>query len=117
MMGGHTQVDVIARVCHEANRALCEATGDHSQPLWSDAPEWQRDSARDGVRYLMDHPHANHSATHENWRSFKEKDGWTWGPVKDAAKREHPCMVPFHELPPEQQLKDVVFSALVRAMT
>ena len=39
----------IARVCHEVNRAYCEALGDTSQPAWEDAPEWQRKSAMKGV--------------------------------------------------------------------
>ncbi len=38
----------IARVCHEVNKAYCEALGDNSQPTWEDAPEWQRSSARMG---------------------------------------------------------------------
>ncbi len=41
----------IARVCHEVNRALCEAFGDHSQPAWADAPEWQRQSTITGVAF------------------------------------------------------------------
>ena len=27
----------IARVCHEVNRAYCQAIGDNSQPTWEDA--------------------------------------------------------------------------------
>ena len=34
----------VARVCHQANKALCDAYGDMSQPDWDDAPEWQRGS-------------------------------------------------------------------------
>jgi hypothetical protein len=39
-------IDQVARVCHEANRAYCQTLGDNSQPAWDDAPEWQKDSAR-----------------------------------------------------------------------
>lgn len=34
--------DQIARVCHEVNRAYCQALGDNSQPTWEEAPQWQR---------------------------------------------------------------------------
>lgn len=36
-------LDKIARVCHEVNRAYCQALGDNSQPAWEDAPAWQRE--------------------------------------------------------------------------
>jgi len=39
--------------------------------------------------------------SHESWMKVKEIDGWKWGPVKDPEKKEHPCMVPFSELPKE----------------
>ena len=39
----------IAKVCHETNRAYCQATGDFSQPVWELAPEWQKQSVM-GIR-------------------------------------------------------------------
>ena len=105
----------IAKVCHEANRALCETQGDHSQPVWEDAPDWQIKSACDGVRFHRHNPVASASASHENWLKEKEADGWKYGPVKDPEKKEHPCFVPFEDLPPEQQIKDHLFKAIVGA--
>lgn len=35
---------------------------------------------------------------------------------KGANKKEHPCLVPYAELPPEQRQKDHVFVATVRTM-
>lgn len=107
---------VIARVCHEANRALCEAFGDHSQKPWGEAEQWQRDSAVRGVRFALDNPEAPPSAQHEAWLADKVADGWTYGPVKDAAAKYHPCCVPYEKLPPEQKAKDYVFKAVVRAL-
>lgn len=43
-------VDAIAKRAHEVNRAYCASIGDHSQPAWEDAPQWQKDSAIAGVR-------------------------------------------------------------------
>jgi hypothetical protein len=41
--------------------------------------------------------------------------GWVYGEVKDpdAKPPTHPCIVPFEELPPEQQFKDVLFKTIV----
>ena len=106
----------IARVCHEANRAYCAALGDHSQVAWEDAPEWQRESAVEGVKFIIENPRAGPDSSHRSWLEQKEADGWKYGPVKDPAKKEHPCFVPYEELPVEQKAKDYIFGAIVRAL-
>lgn len=107
----------IARVCHEINRAYCASQGDHTQPAWEDAPEWQRSSAIKGVAFTLDNPDAEPSDSHNSWLAEKEADGWKYGPVKDPDAKEHPCYVPYDQLPPEQKAKDYLFQAVVRALT
>lgn len=106
-------VEGIAKVCHEANRAYCAGIGDDSQTPWEDAPEWQRNSAIKGVEFNLANPDALASASHESWLAQKEADGWKYGPVKDADKKEHPCFVPYADLPEEQQIKDSLFKTIV----
>lgn len=106
----------IAKICHEVNRSYCQALGDNSQPAWEDAPDWMQTSAANGVDLHLDNPGAGPEATHESWMVEKEKNGWKYGPVKDAGKKEHPCMVPFCELPVEQQAKDFIFRSVVREL-
>lgn len=106
----------IARVCHEANRAFCAGLGDHSQPSWEDAPQWQVDSAKVGVEFNLANPDAPASASHDSWLAQKDAEGWKYGPVKDPEKKEHPCFVPYEELPQEQQAKDHLFKAIVAAL-
>lgn len=106
----------IARICHEANRGYCAALGDTSQLPWADAPQWQKDSAIKGVQFIFDNPDASPSASHESWLEEKRQTGWSYGPVKDADKREHPCFVPYDQLPVEQRAKDYIFGAVARAM-
>lgn len=106
----------IARTCHEANAAWCLAHGDHSQPKWDTAPDWQRQSAIDGVLFHLANPEAGPEASHENWLKLKLLQGWTYGPRKDEAAKVHPCIVPFHELPEMQQRKDMLFRAVVHAL-
>ena len=105
----------IARACHEVNRAYCQALGDTSQPAWEDAPEWQRASARLGVELHMSGDHGP-EASHESWMKQKLEEGWKYGPVKDPERKEHHCIVPFDQLPREQQAKDFLFRAVVHAM-
>lgn len=109
------QTEQIARICHEVNRAYCATLGDTSQVAWADAPQWQKDSAIAGVQAILDNPDTTPEQSHEVWLAQKRADGWTYGPVKDAVKKEHPCFVPYAELPLEQQGKDHLFGAVVRA--
>jgi hypothetical protein len=106
----------IARVCHEANREYCSTLGDDSQVEWHLAPVWQKNSAIQGVLYFFENPLANPIDMHKNWMREKEREGWIYGPVKDPEKREHPCMVEYHELPEEQRAKDRLFIGIVRAL-
>lgn len=106
----------IARIAHEMNRAYCAAIGDHSQVSWDECPDWQKSSAIDGVEHLLRHPNAGPEGSHMNWMIHKQKEGWTWGPCKDPEKKQHPCMVPYLNLPPEQRIKDTIFHTIVREL-
>lgn len=106
----------IAIVCHEANRAYCRIIGDDSQVSWNDAPQWQKDSAIKGVIFCLENPDAPASANHDSWLKEKELAGWKYGAIKDADKKEHPCFVPYDQLPVEQQRKDALFKAVVSAL-
>ena len=106
----------IAEIAHMTNRAYCATIGDSSQPLWDDASGWQRESALSGVYLLLGDSTLGPEATHESWMRDKLDAGWTYGPVKDADLKTHPCMVPFSRLPREQQAKDALFQAVVRAL-
>lgn len=106
----------IAAVCHEVNRAYCQSLGDYSQPAWDDAPEWQKASAIAGVQLHLGNPDAGPAASHESWMAQKLADGWKYGAYKDPENKLHPCIVPFDELPREQQAKDFIFRGVVHAI-
>jgi hypothetical protein len=110
------RVTWIARVCHEALKAYCESLADYTQVPWDDAPQWQKYSAICGVRFCLANPDAPASHNHDDWMRKKLEDGWVYGPVKDEAKKEHPCLVPHDQLSPEQRKKDELFKAIVAAL-
>lgn len=111
-------VRVIAEACHEANRVLQKAFGDPVSPRWEYADAHTQASVIDGV-----HAHLDATTTltpeesHQNWCAFKRSEGWTWGPVKDAAKKQHPLLVHYDDLPQHQKLKDHLFKAIVEALS
>ena len=114
MSAPESTIEACARAAHEANRAYCIAIGDNSQPSWEDAPDWQKSSARNGVTGVLN---GNGPAeSHASWLQEKADTGWKYGPVKDPAKKEHPCFVPYEQLPAAQKQKDAVYVAVVWAM-
>ncbi len=110
------KVEDIARVCHEVNRAYCQSQGDMSQAPWDDSPGWQQVSAMNGVMLHLNHPESGPQASHISWMKEKDEQGWVYGPVKDPEKKQHPCMVPFAELPVAQQAKDFIFREVVHQL-
>lgn len=110
------RVEQIARVTYEVNRAYCESQGDHSFGPWEKAPGWQLAANIQGVEFMIANPGASPADSHESWLAQKRVDGWKYGPLKDAKKKEHPCYVPYDQLPPAQKAKDYIFLAIVRAI-
>lgn len=108
----------IARVCHEANRALQTIQADPTNPVsvpWDELDDETVASAVQGVQHRLD-TGASPEEMHENWCTFKRDTGWVFGEVKDMDAKTHPCLVPYDELPPSQQVKDHLFSAIVDAL-
>jgi hypothetical protein len=105
----------IAELAHEANRSYCILIGDNSQKPWNEAPEWQKESAIDGVKFHIANPNAAPSQSHDNWLEHKRADGWKYGPIKNEKLKEHPCFCPYHSLPISQQIKDYIFRSVVHA--
>lgn len=115
-LGRKSKIRIIAMACHEANRVWCQGEGDLSQKPWTEAEQWQRDSAIKGVEFRLANPEAKHDAQHNAWMADKVNDGWVYGPVKDSVAKTHHCIVPFEELPVFQQKKDALFCAIVDAL-
>ncbi|WP_017379757.1 RyR domain-containing protein [Paenisporosarcina sp. TG-14] len=108
----NVEIIEIAKVCHNVNKAYCEAQNDFSQTSWEDAPAWQKDSAMNGVEY-----HLNNDVTpemsHENWLKQKLEEGWVYGKAKDAELKTHPCIMRYEQLPKFQRTKDALFKSVV----
>ena len=35
---------------------------------------------------------------HETWATGRIAEGWQYGKVRNEKRKEHPCLVPYHEL-------------------
>lgn len=43
---------------------------------------------------------------HDTWAKGRIDEGWTYGPVRDDARKHHPCLVPYGELPESEKEYD-----------
>ncbi|HJT75799.1 MAG TPA: RyR domain-containing protein, partial [Gemmataceae bacterium] len=43
---------------------------------------------------------------HDVWARQRLADGWRHGPRRDDARKEHPCLVPYDELPDAEKQYD-----------
>ena len=107
----------VARVCHEANRALQRVQEDPAPSRsWLFCPADIREGVAEGVR-------AARSGTTprglwESWKQGKLALGWTYGPEKDPVKKTHPCLTEnYEDLPQGQRDKDQLFLLIVMALT
>lgn len=107
----------IAHVVHEANRSLQIEQADPTIPVsarWEDLDAETKASAVDGVLGVLGGNTPEES--HDQWTHFKVSHGWTLGPVKDEAKKQHPLLIPYDQLPAAQKVKDSLFVAIVRTL-
>lgn len=47
---------------------------------------------------------------HENWAKARISEGWTYGKERNDVKKEHPCLVPYEELPESEKEYDRITS-------
>lgn len=43
---------------------------------------------------------------HDIWAENRIAQGWTYGEKRDDEKKQHPCLVPYEDLPEEEKLYD-----------
>jgi len=46
------------------------------------------------------------SNVHDIWVRGRMAEGWVWGPERDDVRKEHPCLVPYSELPDSEKAYD-----------
>jgi ryanodine receptor 2 len=45
---------------------------------------------------------------HDLWAAQRFGDGWTYGPRRDDTLKQHPCLVPYADLPDQEKEYDRV---------
>jgi hypothetical protein len=107
------RIKALAKMVHEANKAFCESIGDFSQMPWSEAPEYNHQSAMVGVEAICKNPNISPEESHDVWMATKKADGWVYGETKNKEEKTHPSIVPYAELSAAEKYKDHLVKAIV----
>lgn len=107
------EIEKIAKVVHAVNQVYRQSIGETPDASWETAPDWMKASTRLGVQKILTKEIRTAKDSHESWLAHYRSNGWTHGPVKDPEKKEHPCFLPYEELPIQQRVKDDLFWAVV----
>jgi len=128
-------IEQLARQIHEDYLKKMRAAGNTDHPSvveWGDLPEEFKESNRAQARSIGeklnvvglafdagDEPYPTVESfdeettlllaqnEHIRWMQEKYANDWTYAPVRDDVKKHHPLLVPYEELPPEEQRKDI----------
>jgi hypothetical protein len=107
----------IARVAHEANRAVTQIVKDVPvQPSWDEIDADMRASCIRGVVFGIKNPNATAEDQHRAWCDERRSQGWVFGETKDPEKKTHPALRSYAELPLCTRQKDMVFRAIIQAL-
>lgn len=93
----------VARIVHAANSALRAAIWEPVVPLEEYVSNGRFAGVVQGVLDQLVDPVDDGEASHERWLKSMDAQGVT----------DHPCQVPYDQLPPAQQAKDELFRAIV----
>jgi hypothetical protein len=112
----HAQLINIARLTHVVNNSLKQANGEDLMPEWDFLGDEDQNANMASVVAILNGDVTTADQEHNRWAAQKRADGWTYGMVRNNAEKIHPMLVPFEELDPIQQAKDLVRFAIVREM-
>jgi hypothetical protein len=43
---------------------------------------------------------------HDTWVRLRSSEGWTFGPTRNDERKEHPCLIPYDQLPETEKELD-----------
>lgn len=104
----------IAQIIHGATAPIGRIACGNPIPVWEDLSVGQRCRAAVAVDDLMRNPHIKEPEDfHDIWANPLYDDGWVWGPVYSLKTKQHPCLVPYDELPDAEKIKDMIWASLI----
>lgn len=107
----------IAAFAHAVNGLACFALNDGmAPPQWEETTDAHKNSMMNRVAAVLSNPNPTPEGNHQNWMKVKQAEGWVYGPEKNEESKQHPCMVPYDQLPENQKVKYSLFIGVVKSL-
>lgn len=105
----------ITKWIYEATRIEAEWSERSIVPEpWEDRDEKFRSQMINVVtQYLNQDELPTPEEAHDSWMEAYFEMGWVYGEKRDVEAKTHPDLLPFNELPKDEQDKDAIFLAFV----
>jgi hypothetical protein len=110
-------IQQVALIVHEANRMMQIVNGDPVSSTWECLEESDRERTVNGVAFALRNEDPSPEQMHDNWCKDMYADGYEAGEKLDRENLTHPNLVPYDELPVQQQAKDALFSGIVSSLS
>jgi hypothetical protein len=108
--------DQIARICHEAIVAYRKSLGDNSQKSWDKAGKDEKEGITKSVTLHLVNVDAWPAENHNAWLKERIDNGWVFGEVEDEGKKTHPHIVPYEQLPIDQQIRECLLRGITQSL-
>lgn len=105
-----------AKVNHEVSNAMKSFYGEAKGKAFDKLSEEEVHELVVACTAVGENPNMSPADVHQLWVDAKLRKGWKQGEVLDQNAMTHPCLVPYEQLSPEDQVKDVIFLAVIKAM-
>lgn len=80
---------------------------------WAEMTQEQQNKFKSVVIASLSNPPKSARESHDRWMISRVSDGWVYGIKASAELKQHPNIVHWELLPPEEQFKDAIFSSLI----
>jgi hypothetical protein len=111
----------VARQLHTVNSAYTLVLRGNAPPdlaaipTFDEAPPYQRDTFLSLTKKIVGKRPITPTEVHQEWIDLMKGNGWTRGTLNEHNKT-HPLLVPYADLPANEQIRAVLFIAAVQGV-
>lgn len=98
---------LIAQLVNHVNNKICELNKEQ-QSSWEELPQHMKEGL---IKAIKDN--LSPEEGHNQWMKNRLENGWTYGTTKDIQLKTSPCLIPYNQLPYQQQIKDYIRQAII----
>jgi hypothetical protein len=110
-------ITAFTQIAYKLDQAYEQATSGKQKPNWNTLSEEDRGHIIDRAVYYLTDKSAVVSSLHERWIHAKYNEGWTYAPTFDEAKKHHPLLISYADLPLTRRVGDLLFMQTIQTLS